>query len=546
MKDKILLVGGGGHCKSVIDVILATNKYEIVGIVDMPEKIGQEVAGIKIIGADNDLPELRKIVDKAIITVGFVTNNNARVKIYHKLKELNFILPVIISPLAYVSRYATIGEGTVVMHHALINANAKIGVNCIINTKSLIEHDAIVGDHSHISTAAVVNGGVVIADNTFLGSNATTIQTRTYKGFLQASNLHKGQKMLLKDYQINQNTKIIDVLQLLEKNLHKILFVIDNNEKVIGTITDGDVRRYILKYDNLLGLAKEACQQNFLYIDPSKDKEQIYNLAQQQDIKAIPVLDDKHQLLEIIFIDDNKKKVLVNKSFINCPIVIMAGGQGTRLEPFTKILPKPLIPVNDKTILEIIIDKFNNFGFDDFYITINYKGYIIKSYLAECNFPFDIKYIEETKPLGTAGALSLLKNEIKEKFFILTNCDIIIDIDYLDLIKFHLDNKNDITVVASAKNYKIPYGVCKLDSKGELNTIDEKPEYNFLVNTGMYIINTNLLNLIPDNTFYHATHLIEDAKNNGYKVSIFPVSENAWIDIGEWEEYRKTLSKFNL
>lgn len=193
-KTKIILVGGGGHCRAVLDVILATEKYEIAGIIDIKENVGKEILGFKIIGTDENLKNLRQEVDSAIITIGHIKDNKPRVVLYDKLKKLNYTLPVIISPFAYVSKFSSIGEGTVIMHQALVNANAKIGVNCIINTKSLIEHDAIIGNHCHISTAAVVNGGVVIGDHTFLGSNSTTIQTKKYDGFFQAGMLHKGDK----------------------------------------------------------------------------------------------------------------------------------------------------------------------------------------------------------------------------------------------------------------------------------------------------------------------------------------------------------------
>jgi sugar O-acyltransferase (sialic acid O-acetyltransferase NeuD family) len=175
MQD-ILLIGGGGHCRSVIDVIELTGKYRIYGIVDVKEKVGQKVLGYKIIGTDEDLPKYRNDVELAFITVGFINSVDLRIKIYSKLKQLNFKLPVIISPLAYVSKHSFIEEGTIVMHYAVINAGAKIGKNCIINTKALIEHDAIIEDFCHISTGAIVNGGAIVGKYSFVGSNATIKQ----------------------------------------------------------------------------------------------------------------------------------------------------------------------------------------------------------------------------------------------------------------------------------------------------------------------------------------------------------------------------------
>ena len=191
MKEKIVLIGGGGHCHSVIDVIEQTNKYQIIGIVDTKENIGKKVLDYKIIACDDDLEIIFQSCKNALITVGQIESNKIRVKIYNKLKQIGFNLPVIISPLAYVSKHSFIDEGTVVMHHALVNANVKIGKNCIINTKALIEHDCIVEDNCHISTASVINGGVIVKENSFVGSNATSKQYTEIAGFVKAGSLVK-------------------------------------------------------------------------------------------------------------------------------------------------------------------------------------------------------------------------------------------------------------------------------------------------------------------------------------------------------------------
>lgn len=189
--ENILLVGGGGHCRSVIDVIEQQGKYRIAGIVDLREFVGQRVLGYPVVGCDGQLPELLDTCQNAVITVGHLRSNSLRLKLYEVLKNIGYALPVITSPLAYVSRHAEIGEGTVVMHHALVNANAKVGKNCIINSKALIEHDVRVGDHCHISTASVLNGGAVVLDHTFVGSNATSKQEAELTGFIKAGSVAK-------------------------------------------------------------------------------------------------------------------------------------------------------------------------------------------------------------------------------------------------------------------------------------------------------------------------------------------------------------------
>ena len=191
MKPEIILIGGGGHCRSVIDVIELEGKYKIAGVIDKKELIGQDVLDYKVIGCDDDLAEFFKTYKLAIVTVGQIQSNALRVKLFTLLKDIGYTLPPIISPLAYLSKHATIGEGTIIMHHALVNANAKVGRNCIINTKALIEHDAVVEDNSHISTGAIINGGVVVKESSFVGSNATSKEYIEIDGFIKAGSVVK-------------------------------------------------------------------------------------------------------------------------------------------------------------------------------------------------------------------------------------------------------------------------------------------------------------------------------------------------------------------
>lgn len=170
-REKLILIGGGGHCRSCIDVIEEEGKYEIAGIVDLKEMVGKTTLGYKIIASDEDIPDLAGQYGYFLITIGQIKSPEKRIKLFQQLKSLNVVLPVIVSPLAHVSKRAEVGEGTIVMHHAMINANARVGVNCIINSKALIEHDANIGDHCHISTGCLINGNVKVGNECFVGSN---------------------------------------------------------------------------------------------------------------------------------------------------------------------------------------------------------------------------------------------------------------------------------------------------------------------------------------------------------------------------------------
>jgi len=189
--EKILLIGGGGHCHSVIDVIELEKKYEIAGIVDKKELLGEKILGYSVIANDEELAELFKTYKRAVVTVGHLHSNVVRLKLFSILKEIGYELPIIKSPLAYISQHSNLGEGTVIMHHALVNSNVSVGKNCIINTKALLEHDVVVEDNCHISTASVVNGGVLVKEGTFFGSNAVSRESIEVQGFVKAGSLVK-------------------------------------------------------------------------------------------------------------------------------------------------------------------------------------------------------------------------------------------------------------------------------------------------------------------------------------------------------------------
>lgn len=346
---------------------------------------------------------------------------------------------------------------------------------------------------------------------------------------------------------IGKNTSLKNAMQRLDETAEKILFVVKENNELIGSLTDGDIRRWILKEGSLTSKVNDVCFKGTFSVKKNYDLEQAKEEILKRKIVYVPVLDENNVIIEFLIWDKlfNGQIKRKPKESLNIPVVIMAGGKGTRLDPFTRILPKPLIPIGDKTILEIIIDKFLEYNVEHFYLSVNHKAKIIKSYLEELNPEYLLEYLYEDKPLGTVGALKQLEGKIKGSI-ILTNCDIIIDADYNDLYNYHLKNNNDITLVASVKRYNIPYGICEIENGGILVEIKEKPEYDFLVNTGMYVLNTSVLQYIPRNEFFHITHLIDKVKKLGLKVGVYPISENSWVDTGEWIEYKKAVEKMKL
>ena len=349
------------------------------------------------------------------------------------------------------------------------------------------------------------------------------------------------------DILIAKTANVKEAMKQLDKTAEKILFVVEENNKLIGSLTDGDIRRWILKDGDLSAKVSDVCFTETYFVYTDYDLETVKKEILERKIVYVPVVNKEKHIIEFIVWDSlfDNKIIRKPKEKLNAEVVIMAGGKGTRLDPFTRILPKPLIPIGDKSILEIIIEKFTDYQVNEFYVSVNHKAKIIKSYFEEIQPDYVINYLYEEKPLGTIGALKQLEGIISREI-ILTNCDIIIDADYLDLLKHHKDQDNDITIVASLKHYNIPYGICEIKNGGILISIKEKPEYDFLVNTGMYVINPEILKYIPNDSFYNATDLIERLIKDKRKIGIYPVSENSWIDTGEWVEYKNALKRMEI
>ncbi len=346
---------------------------------------------------------------------------------------------------------------------------------------------------------------------------------------------------MLKERSIKYDTTLLEAFKKMDDLDKKLLIVLKEN-KFFGLLSAGDIQRAIIQNKSLDSKVNEVIRENIRIARPEDDFEDIKIMMFEFRMELCPVVDNEKNIVKVyyweeVFID---KEPQPKKQF-NLPVVIMAGGFGTRLKPLTNVLPKPLIPIGNKTIIEQIFERFYYHGCDSFYISVNYKAELIEYYLTNQKLPYNIDYIQEDKPTGTAGSLSLLKDKIKETFFV-SNCDIIIEQDYSEILEYHYNNKNDITIIAALKHYSIPYGTIETSENGKLENLSEKPELTFKINSGMYILEPSVLNLIPENKFFHITDLIEEVQKRGGSVGVFPVSEKSWKDIGEWDEYLKTFN----
>ena len=321
----------------------------------------------------------------------------------------------------------------------------------------------------------------------------------------------------------------------------KILLVF-SDEHFEGLITIGDIQRAIIKNIALSEPVSRILNKNKVYGSVSEGEDAIREKMRCMRAEVMPILDDKGELADVWFWGDLFKKAeLEERPKIDLPVVIMAGGKGTRLKPITNVIPKPLVPVGEKTILEVIMDQFEGIGCHKFYMSVNYKADMMKYYLSQLDHKYDIEFFMEDKPLGTIGSVALLKDKIKTPFFV-SNCDSINEQDYRDVYDYHVSNKNDMTIVTMVKSFKIPYGVMETGEDGLMVNLKEKPEQTYQVNTGVYILNPEVIEDIPEGQFFHITHLMEKVKARGGRVGCFPVSEHSWKDMGEWSEYLKMIN----
>lgn len=344
---------------------------------------------------------------------------------------------------------------------------------------------------------------------------------------------------------VSTEQSIINTIKQLDKSSKKIIFVLENS-MLVGVVTDGDIRRWILKNGDLNAKVTEIMNPHPVYIYEQERHNAIKSLKQNQ-IQAIPIVNTERGIVDVVFWNDLFEQELEKQIYedIRCPVVIMAGGKGTRLYPYTKVLPKPLIPIGDLTIIERIMNRFMSFNCKEFYITVNYKKNMIKAYLEDSAKEYMIEYIEEEKFLGTGGSLYLLKGALKGSFFV-SNCDILVEANYAEILKYHQENGYKITMVTSLKNYVIPYGVVEVESGGGIKQMLEKPEFNFQVNTGLYVLESEVLGDIPENEFFHITDLINKYIQRGEKVGVYPVTENSWLDMGEITEMENMCKKLGL
>lgn len=337
---------------------------------------------------------------------------------------------------------------------------------------------------------------------------------------------------------VSENTLLSEGLKCLDDGGLQILLVTGEQDELVGIVTDGDVRRAILQDISLDVPVKRIMNTKFKMLNEN-EAHLAQELAERSLFNHVPILDKRGRVVNL-YVGISRHIDAENR--IDIPVVIMAGGKGTRLSPLTKIIPKPLIPIGDQTMLEKIMHTFTKQGFYDFRIIVNYKKEIIKAYCTESELPYSITFIDEKEFLGTIGGLSLLKGQI-DKTFILTNCDVLAELPYSGLLDWHQEHKAHLTILGVRKRMVIPYGVIKVDTGPLVKSIEEKPFYNHVIVSGIYVIEPTVLDLIANDALMDMDELIKNLIQKDMRVSCYPI-EDGWFDIGQFSEYRNLLKQF--
>jgi dTDP-glucose pyrophosphorylase len=348
---------------------------------------------------------------------------------------------------------------------------------------------------------------------------------------------------------IKSDATLLTGIKKMDEIKRKLLIVYHDNI-FFSLLTIGDIQRAILKnvdiattsiYDELKQKHIDVC-----YVGEPEDSIRQKMLLLRCEF--MPILNINNELERVIFWEDYFDSEQIESttftSLAEIPVIIMAGGKGERLQPITNILPKPLIPMGKKPIVQVIMENFRKYGATKIIMSVNYKSEMIKFYFDSLKErDYIIEYVHEEKPLGTAGSLSLIKDKVKGTFFI-SNCDIIINHNYPEMLEYHRTQGNAITAIAAMKFYSIPYGTFEVGENGRLISILEKPEHSYMINTGMYIMEPFVLDYINENEHIHITDLIEKVNNEIGKVGVYPINSSSWIDIGNWKEYNKVSNIF--
>ena len=341
------------------------------------------------------------------------------------------------------------------------------------------------------------------------------------------------------DLCITEDMTLREGIEIMNRTGHQFLMIVDDKRVLVGVVTDGDIRRGIAKGLSLETKVGEIMSVKPVVLHSPVEEAKALDLIKTKMVRYLPVVDENHRVCDLVSWQDFLIERPIEEAIRPEPVVIMAGGKGTRLDPFTRILPKPLIPFGEKPMIEWIMDNFAQQGFKKFWLTLNYKKEAIKNYFSGIEKNYSIGFVEEDQPLGTAGSLHLLREYLTDTF-IVTNCDVVLEENFSAIINKHKRESRLITIVAAEKKLQIPYGVLEIKEE-TLRDIKEKPQMTYFISGGVYILSPAALDYIEENKSIEMPELIKKINNRASnKIGVY-ITKNTWFDIGQWEDYQAAL-----
>lgn len=342
----------------------------------------------------------------------------------------------------------------------------------------------------------------------------------------------------LKKVMVKSDCTIREAMKAINDSTMEMVLIVDENEKLLGIATDGDIRRALLNNIGLDAPIQKVINTKFTTLPESSPKKFITTTMKRRYIRQLPLVDSEGRVVDLVLLKDIwREDAKENK------VVLMAGGLGTRLRPLTDDLPKPMLKIGDKPILELIINRFKSYGYRDFIISINYKGDLIENYFQDgSDFDVNIEYVVETKRLGTAGAIRLAREQLSEAPFFVMNCDLLTKVNFDSMIKEHINKANELTIAVKSHEYTVPYGVVNLQN-GQITDLKEKPTQNYFVSGGIYCLSSTVIDLIPEGEYCDITELIGQLLEQKRRVGSFLITEY-WMDIGTLNDYDRAVKEF--
>lgn len=554
MADKLIIIGGGEHARVVMEsAIIQPDVWDVLGYVD-PKEDGESAQRFEIsrLGDDSDLKQL--IIDNP--TCKFVCglgDNALRNKIVESLELPEERWGIVIHPAAEVSTNSVIGVGSVILSRSIIQTGAILGKHCIINSGAILEHDSNIGDFTHIAPGTVSGGGVKTGNSCFVGlgsrirdhisiGNNVTVgagsvvvtdieddetvvgsPARRIGTNKQSSDVH--------ELCIPPSATLYEAMSVIGKQGSTLALVTDSEFRLLGLLSDGDIRRALLNHNDLNTSVESVMNRDFKYVGLDVTRAAVLDQIEALGVMHMPVVDSNGKVAAVHLLNE-----MIGQIKLPNIAIIMAGGKGTRLKPLTDNLPKPMVKVAGRPILEHIILHLAGSNIRDIYISVNYLSEVIEDYFKDgSSYGVNIHYLREDTPLGTGGALKLLP-KTPENPIIVMNGDLVTQFDVERMLHHHVQSDYKLTIGAHDYCVNIPYGVINWDEESnKVNYIEEKPDQHFLVNGGIYVIDPEILDLIEPDRNVPMTELIEKSLAKNYRVGAHLV-EGDWVDVGHHQQ----------